>query len=147
MLAHPIQHTKIHHLGPAALLLCHHVEWYPIHLGGRVRVDINIGIKIANHCLLPRQHCRQAQLKLRIVSIDKYIARCRHKGIANVPPQLTANWDVLQIWVGTTEPARRYHILVEGGVDIARVVGQLWQRLDIRIFAASSARGSALLAQ
>ena len=86
MLAHPIEHPKVYHLGPAALLLCHHVEWYSIDLRGGVGMDIDIGIKIANHRLLPRQHRRQAQLKLRIVSIDKHIARRWHKGIANVPP-------------------------------------------------------------
>ena len=39
----------------------------------------------------------------------------------------------MQIWVGAAKAARRYHILVEGGVDIACVVSQLRQRLNIRV--------------
>ena len=68
---------------------------------------------------------RQPQLDLRIIRGEQHIARLGHEGFADLPPDLGADGDVLEVGIGRGQPARlRAHQAVTGvhtaGVRIDR---------------------------
>ena len=133
MLAHAVQHAKIHYFGAPALRGRHVVKRHAVHFGGSFSVNIGVAIEIVNHALLARHHRRKTQLKLRIIGVYEHISICRHKCIANMPPKRRTDWNILQVRIGAAQPPRRHNILIKCRMHVAALVGLLRQRRDIRI--------------
>ena len=133
MLAHAVQHAKIHYFSAPALRGRHVIKRYAIHFSGSFSVNIGVAVEIIYHALLTRHHRRKTQLKLRIIGVYEHISICRHKCIANVSSKRRTDWNILQIRVGTAQTPRRHNILVKCCMHIAALVSLLRQRRNIRI--------------
>ena len=74
-----------------------------------------------------------SQLDLRIVRGEQQISFFGDERRANLPPQLAADGNVLQVRVGRAEPARRRARLAKAGVQAPCFgMNQFRQRIDVR---------------
>ena len=88
------------------------------HSRRRGRVDVRAGGERLGQALVPGQMGQDAQLDLRVVGHQEDLpVAAGHEGPADLPSQLPAYRDVLEVGVGGGEAPGGRHGLVEGGVD------------------------------
>ncbi len=76
-----------------------------------------------------RQMRHDAQLDLRIIGGYQRVARCGDEGLADAPPLVRADRNVLQIGIGRRQSAGRRDTLMIAGVDASRVLVDLLGQL------------------
>src|ERR1700756_4253649 len=132
--AYSIHNAKVHGLGAISRLLVHRLCVNPEHLTRGQRMDVFASpIRVEQQRVL-REVSHQAQLNLRIVGRHQHISRSRHERRPYLPPQSSADWNVLKIRIRAGEAPRRRPNLIEGSVNPALSIGQLRQRVEIRRF-------------
>ena len=137
----PVDDPEVDHLGHVALVLRELGALLAQHLGGRRRVDVLAARERLAELRLAGDVREDAQLDLRVVGREQPEARLGDERAADLPAQLGADGDRLEVRVGRREAARRGDGLVDARVQ-APVLGrdQARQRLRGTCSGASSTR-------
>ena len=101
------------------------------HLGRRAGMDILSLPESVHHGVIARKMRQDAQLNLAVISIHQHVPRGRHKGAADLPSQIGAHRNILQVGLGAGNAPRGRAGLVKEGMDAALVVHLADQRVNI----------------
>ena len=114
---HAVHETEIDRFGRATLIGADGVRRDAKHFrsGGLMNVEI-LGERTQQGRIAGKVR-HDAQLDLRIIGGNEGVARRRHECLANAPPLLSANGNVLQIRILRRQPSRGRHCLVIGRMD------------------------------
>ena len=82
-------------------------------------MDVRAGAEGLHHGGIPAHVGQQPQLDLGIVRPHQHPARAGHKGPADLPAQLRAHGDILQIGLRAGDAAGGGNVLVEAGMHPA----------------------------
>ena len=82
-------------------------------------MDVLPGAEALEHGLVLRHVGQEAQLDLGVVRVHQNVARGGHEHIPELGPQLGADGDILQVWLGGAEPPGRRDGVLKAGVDAA----------------------------
>src|SRR6478609_3940890 len=77
--------------------------------------------------------CQDPELDLGVVRTEQLMSRRGHESVADAPPEIGADGNVLQVGVNGRESSRGSHRLFPTAVDAScLLVDQRWESLDVR---------------
>ena len=94
-------------------------------------MHVGVTIEHVYQVLVAGQHGRQPQLKLRVIGADQFVALARHERRADVPAQLGAHRNILQVRIGAVEPASLGVGQAKSGVQSRIFIHLPWQSINI----------------
>ncbi|MNT80548.1 hypothetical protein D3C72_2200230 [compost metagenome] len=62
-------------------------------------MDIYVAVKVVDQLCIVRKYSCKTQLKLRVISTDKYLVAVRNKCFANLATKLGAYRNILKVWI------------------------------------------------